>query len=185
MSPDFASAGTVTSMPVTSVRFQPFGAILRCLKAFINQPAVPGSVSARQSERSARPVSRLSNVPVIKACTRLEESNNTNFAGRSVLCVGGQKHLYPAYQQIIEDAGGRFLCFHGGNDASLDSLHRLLALTDLVICPIDCIRHEAFWITKRYCERLRKPCVMLDKSRITAFYNGIRMLRSITTITNC
>lgn len=185
LSPNFASAGTATSMPVTSIRFQSSGAIFRCLKVFIDQSAAPRSISMRQSEKTAHPVSCQFYVPIIKASTRLEESNNVSFTDRSVLCVGGQKNLYPAYQQIIEDAGGRFLCFHGGNNASLDTLHSLLVLTDLVICPIDCIRHEAFWITKRYCERFRKPCVMLDKSRITTFYNGIRMLKNIPAITNC
>lgn len=116
-------------------------------------------------------------IPLIKASTPVFDKNDTHFAGRSVLCVGGQRHLYPAYRQIIEDAGGQFLSFHGSANAPLTDLHTLLKDTDMVICPIDCIRHEAFFATKHYCERFNKPCVLLDKSRITTFYNGIRMLK--------
>ena len=116
---------------------------------------------------------------LIKASTSVFDKSDTHFAGRSILCVGGQKHLYPAYRQIVEDAGGRFLSFHGRADMPLSELHKLLNVTDMVICPIDCIRHEAFFVTKRYCDRYRKPCVMLDKSRVTTFYNGIRMLKNL------
>ncbi|MCP5245859.1 MAG: DUF2325 domain-containing protein [Burkholderiales bacterium] len=118
-------------------------------------------------------------IPLIKASTPVFDKRDAHLAGRSVLCVGGQEHLYPAYRQIVEDAGGHFLSFHSRLDTSLSELHKLLNISDMVICPIDCIRHEAFFVTKRYCDRFRKPCVMLDKSRVTTFYNGIRMLKNL------
>ncbi|MCB1984355.1 MAG: DUF2325 domain-containing protein [Burkholderiales bacterium] len=118
-------------------------------------------------------------IPLIKASTPVFDKRDARLAGRSILCVGGQKHLYPAYRQIVEDAGGHFLSFHSRADTPLSELHKLLNVTDMVICPIDCIRHEAFFVTKRYCDRFHKPCVMLDKSRVTTFYNGIRMLKNL------
>jgi Uncharacterized protein conserved in bacteria (DUF2325) len=121
---------------------------------------------------------QFSAIPLVKASTAIAEANPGCLKGKCVLCVGGQLQMYPAYRQIVEDAGGRFLSFHGAADAALTGLCTLLSNADLIICPIDCVRHEAFFLTKDYCERSRKPCVMLDKSRVTTFYNGIRMLKT-------
>lgn len=121
----------------------------------------------------------IATIPLIKAST-IVINNNKQFSGHSVLCVGGQMQLYPAYQQIVEDEGGRFLSYHGGAEDPITDLCRLLDHTDMVICPIDCIRHEAFFITRHYCQQSHKPCVMLDKSRITTFYNGIQMLKNFS-----
>ncbi|MDR4515383.1 DUF2325 domain-containing protein [Nitrosomonas sp.] len=177
LSPVFA--GTNVSAPVTIVRFEPLEAFFRSIQAFVGQSGAVFSVSRNFSVTYDRSGIGQFYVPLIKASTPIAESINTSFAGRSVLCVGGQMDLYPAYRQIIEDADGRFLYFHGKNDISLTGLRKLLVQTDLVICPIDCVRHEAFWITKRFCEQFRKPCVMLDKSRVTTFYNGVRMLKKL------
>ncbi|SER15742.1 hypothetical protein SAMN05421690_101041 [Nitrosomonas sp. Nm51] len=171
------NAGTPTF--ITPIRVAPLDAVFRFVRALIGHSDTVLPPSTIQSETADRSGIRQFHVPLIKASTLITELHNASFSGRSVLCVGGRMHLYPAYRQIIEDAGGSFLYFHGGNDVPLASLNRLLVLTDLVICPIDCIRHEAFWVTKHYCERFRKPCVMLDKSRVTTFYNGVRMLKKL------
>lgn len=117
-------------------------------------------------------------IPIIKASTIVANSTH-RLSGQYVLCVGGQMQLYPAYQQIVEDESGYFLSFYGGADDPMTDLRKLLARADMVICPIDCIRHEAFFITRNYCQYSRKPCVMLDKSRISTFYNGIRVLKKL------
>ncbi|MCB1936888.1 MAG: DUF2325 domain-containing protein [Nitrosomonas sp.] len=122
-------------------------------------------------------------IPLIKASTFIADDYHNTLKRKSVLCVGGQIRLYPAYRQIVEDAGGQFMSFHGADNATdaagsdLSDLYTLLNQADMIICPIDCIRHDAFFVVKEYCEHSSKPCVMLDKSRITAFYNGIRMLQ--------
>jgi len=149
--------------------------LLQNIERVINRPIAKRFTSADLSEiRYGQSL-----IPLIKASTSLGVADNKCFAGRFVLCVGGQMQLYPAYRQIIEDAGGSFISFHGGAEASLLLLQKLLDDADMVICPIDCIRHEAFFITKNYCEYFCKPCVMLDKSRITTFYNGIQALKNL------
>lgn len=174
---DFVSPATHNA----AVSVSPFSVLTRFIT--ILDAALNGINNFIDNAKTITPTatkkSATSPVPLIKASTPVIEKSRAHFAGRSVLCVGGQKHLYPAYRQIVEDAGGYFLCFHGRADTSLIELHALLKDTDMVIFPIDCIRHEVFFVTKRYCERFNKPCVLLDKSRITTFYNGIRMLKNL------
>lgn len=116
-------------------------------------------------------------IPLVKASTRITENRPGGLRGKSVLCVGGRMQLYPAYRDIVEDAGGRFLSFHGANDAALGELRVLLKDADLVVCPVDCVRHDAFFMTQNFCKRYQKPCVMLDKAKIATFCNGVRRLK--------
>lgn len=152
---------------------------LKNMKRFILDTIDTQSAVAKFVGPVKRPMGeQLSAIPLVKASTAIAETSPGCLKGKCVLCVGGQLHMYPAYRQIVEDAGGRFLSFHGAADAALTGLRTLLSNADLIICPIDCVRHEAFFLTKDYCERSRKPCVMLDKSRVTTFYNGVRMLKT-------
>lgn len=170
VSPASNNAAVSISPIAVLTRFETLlDAALHSIHDFIGKANAITPVSTKKSAASA--------IPLIKASTPVIEKSGAHFAGRSVLCVGGQRHLYTAYRQIVEDAGGHFLCFHGSADTPLTELHTLLKDADMVICPIDCIRHEAFFLTKRFCERFNKPCVLLDKSRVTTFYNGIRMLK--------
>lgn len=153
--------------------------VLKYLKRFILDAIDTQTTAVNPvSPVKQRPVdAQLRAMPLVKASTAIAETNPGCLKGKCVLCVGGQLHMYPAYRQIVEDAGGRFLSFHGAADAAMAELHTLLVDADLIVCPLDCVRHEAFFVTKNYCKRARKPCVMLDKSRVTTFYNGIRMLK--------
>lgn len=122
--------------------------------------------------------------PLVKTSVSIEtySTNNTNqnntpsrnyhLAGRSVLCVGGRIKLYPEYSQLIENSGGSFIAFHGAPDDCLDKLPQLLEKADMIICPIDCVNHDAFLIVKRYCKYSCKPCVLLDRSKIDTFSTG-------------
>ncbi|MDP1557461.1 MAG: DUF2325 domain-containing protein [Nitrosomonas sp.] len=129
-------------------------------------------------------------MPFIKATTQVNNcdariqnptdySDNLQLAGRSVLCVGGRAILYPAYRHLVEAACGNFLTFHGNSGDSLDDLHVLLEYTDMVICPVDCVNHQAYFTVTHYCKRSGKPCALLDRSRLVTFRKGIETLASI------
>ncbi len=148
--------------------------ILSGIKRFILDTVDMSWATAPAESAVVKPLRPL---PLVKASTAIAETKPDCLKGKCVLCVGGQLQMYPAYRQIVEDAGGQFLSFHGVADVAMTRLHTLLNNADLIICPIDCVRHDAFFMTKDYCERSGKPYVMLDKSRITTFYNGIRMLK--------
>ncbi len=108
--------------------------------------------------------------------------NNTHpLAGKMILCVGGHRKLYPEYNQLTENRGGHLVTFHGNPNDRLNDLSQLLEETDLIICPIDCVNHEAFFIVKQYCKNSGKPCVLLDRSETTTFLNGINVLSIISS----
>ncbi len=122
----------------------------------------------------------------IKSCSannrmQLDEFNNHPLANRSVLCVGGRMKYYPAYNQLIENFGGHLMTFHGNSSDHLDNLSQLLTNTDMVICPIDCVNHDAFLIVKCYCKYSGKPCVLLDRSEINTFSRGVNILAIMAT----
>lgn len=106
-------------------------------------------------------------------------SRNDQLAGRSVLCVGGRIKLYPEYSQLIENCGGSFIAFHGDTNDHLDHLPQLLEDTDMIICAVDCVNHDAFFIVKHYCLHSGKPCVLLVCSEVDTFDIGIHLLASM------
>ena len=107
--------------------------------------------------------------------------SNYHLAGRSVLCVGGRSKLYPAYNHLIENSGGNLMTFHGDPNDHLDHLPQLLEKADMIVCPIDCVNHQAFFIVKYYCKYSGKPCVLLDRSEVNTFCRGINMLAILAT----
>lgn len=119
-------------------------------------------------------------MPIIKATTQIENSNTRySLKGRSILCVGGQAKHYPAYHALVKAADGHLLTFHGNSNDCIEQLHKLLERVDMVICPIDCINHEAYFIVKRYCQYSGKHCALLDRSQTTVFQKGIEKLASL------
>ncbi len=102
-------------------------------------------------------------------------------AGQTILCVGGHRRLYPEYNQLTENRGGHLVTFHGDSNDHLNDLPHLLEKTDLIICPLDCVNHEAFFIVKQYCKNSGKPCVLLDRSEKNTFLNGINVLSILSS----
>ena len=123
-------------------------------------------------------VAAAATLPAVSNCTVCDEKNSgrcggSDLGGRSVLCVGGRAALYPEYRRLVEDAGGQFLIHDGGLQDSLTRLPALLARADVVVCPADCLSHNAYYAVKRYCKRFGKPCAMLDRSGLTTFRKGV------------
>lgn len=80
----------------------------------------------------------------------------------SVLCVGGRTGSVPAYRQLVEGSGGRFLHHDGGEEDNPAQLDATLAAADLVICQSGCISHGAYWRVKDHCKRTGKQCVFVE-----------------------
>ncbi len=105
----------------------------------------------------------------------LRNSHN-HLAGRLILCIGGRAALYPNYRQLIEAAGGQFMVFRGSTQSKTECLFALLACADSVICPVDCVNHEDFFIVRHYCQCINKPCLMLQRSDLATFGKAVEIL---------
>ncbi|PXW87817.1 uncharacterized protein DUF2325 [Nitrosomonas sp. Nm84] len=133
--------------------------------------------------------------PLIKNNAAIKNATTSNsakdcsdchlLAGRSVLCVGGRATLYPEYNQLIENSGGSLVTFHGDRNDQLSNLPPLLEQVDMIICPVDCVNHEAFLMVKYYCQCFGKLCVLLDRSEINTFSTGINVLATLASAKAC
>lgn len=95
---------------------------------------------------------------------------------QSVLCIGGRAALYPDYHRLIEAAGGHFMAFRSSVQDNTNCLLALLDCVNIVICPADCINHEDFFTVRRYCQRTRKYCAILERSDLATFRKAVEIL---------
>ena len=103
----------------------------------------------------------------------------SGIGGRCVLCVGGRAALYPEYRRVVEASGGKLVIYRNMPQGPGYHLPVLLDHADMVVCPMDCVNHTAFFTVKHYCRRSGKPCVLLDRSSLSTFRKGIATLAAL------
>ncbi len=96
-----------------------------------------------------------------------------NLCGQTVLYVGGMHNLVSHYRQLVEKSGGRFLHHDGGREASRNLLPKMLATADAVLCPIDCVSHDACNCVKKMCKRFRKRFIPMRSASLSALARGL------------
>lgn len=96
-----------------------------------------------------------------------------NLCGRTVLYVGGLNRMVPYYRQMVENLGGCFAHHDGGKEASRNILPRMLITADAVLCPIDCVSHDACKCVKKICKRNQKPFVLMRSASLSALAKGL------------
>ena len=96
--------------------------------------------------------------------------------GRYVLCVGGRTTLLPQYRELAERLGVRLIHHDGGQEEAMSRLPELLAASDAVICPTDCVSHNAYYQLKRHCKTHGKPCVLTKSSGVAGFAMALTRL---------
>jgi hypothetical protein len=111
-------------------------------------------------------------------CTACEDQGTTrcpgqDLCGRKVLYVGGRQSLVPMYRKLIERQGGSFLHHDGGIEVAKARLPEMLTGADVVVCPVDCVSHEACTCVKKMCKRYMKPYVMMRSSGLSSLTKGL------------
>lgn len=102
-----------------------------------------------------------------------------DLCGRRILCVGGRGSLNGHYRNLVQRCNGELLRHDGGLEDSRQRLESLLSSADAVVCPADCVSHDAYLRTKRYCKRTGKPCLLLERSGIGAFAKALSDLAAV------
>jgi hypothetical protein len=110
------------------------------------------------------------------ACDGQCASCPSQLRGRCVLCVGGRTPLLPQYRQLAERLGVRLIHHDGGREEALSRLPALLASSDAVICPTDCVGHLAYYQLKQHCKLANKPCVLVKSSGVASFAAALTRL---------
>jgi hypothetical protein len=99
-----------------------------------------------------------------------------DLGGRRVLCVGGRKGISDQYRRVVEQANGRFLHHDGGLEQGSEHLEQMLASADQVVCPVDCVGHQAVRCVKEHCKRAGTPCRFLESASVSALSRALPQL---------
>ncbi len=110
------------------------------------------------------------------ACPESRDCPKAKLCGRSVLYVGGRSQLVQHYRALVQRHGGDFLHHDGGVEDGRSRLPEVLCRADLVLCPLDCVSHDAYNRLKQHCKRLDKPCVFMRSSGLSSLVREIQQL---------
>jgi len=107
-----------------------------------------------------------------------------DLAGRCILYVGGRNRLCAHFRTLVEQQNGRFIHHDGGREESPQRLDALLSQVDAVLCPIDCVSHDAVSRIKRDCKRNGKHFMLLSQSSLSAFAKGVHEFSRVLAVTH-
>lgn len=96
--------------------------------------------------------------------------------GRAVLYIGGLHGRTERLRGIAETFNASFHHHDGGVEDTPQRLDGMLPSVDCVLCPVNCVSHDASLRAKRMCQKLNKPFVPLRSSGQTAFRNALAAL---------
>ncbi len=106
-----------------------------------------------------------------------EDCPGPALCGKRILYVGGRANLVPHYRNVVERRGGEFLHHDGGGvEHARHALPRLLHGVDAVLCPVDCVSHDACQCVKEVCKHTMKPCKMLRSSGLSSLVRSLEEL---------
>jgi len=71
---------------------------------------------------------------------------------------------------------GRFIHHDGGVEESAQRLSSLVSQSDMVICPLDCVSHNAMHSIKRDCKQQGKSLQFLRQSSLATFTHGLHAI---------
>lgn len=105
------------------------------------------------------------------------QTGKHDLSGQQILYVGGRTRKMAKFRKIIKDKGGTFIHHDGGLHDGFSRLKKLLSCADVVMCPVDCLGHNACNHIKKYCKQTHKPLVFLRTSGLSAFNKGIESMQ--------
>lgn len=97
-----------------------------------------------------------------------------DLCNRCILFVGGRDRQCAHFRALVEKGNGCFLHHDGGLEESGHRLAALLARADAVLCPLDCISHDAVDRIKQDCKRHGKPLKLLPRASLASFTRGLQ-----------
>ncbi len=114
---------------------------------------------------------------VDKQCqTTTKYCDHSDLDGKCILYVGGRDRQCSHFRALVESNNGHFIHHDGGKSDGISKLYSTLTKADAVMCPLDCISHEAMINVKRHCKNAAKPLVMMPRSSYSAFSKGLSQI---------
>ncbi|MEO0328255.1 MAG: DUF2325 domain-containing protein [Pseudomonadota bacterium] len=98
--------------------------------------------------------------------------------GRSILYVGGRPGQISHLEKTVDIFGAKFLHHDGGKEDSITRIDEVLASVDCVLCPVNCVSHDACLRVKAGCKKLGKDFIPLRSSSQTTLRNALLSIES-------
>ncbi len=118
----------------------------------------------------------LGQLPCSCECGHPERCPCPRLRGKRVLYVGGRSGLKGRYRLLAERFGCELMHHDGGLEQSPHRLQQLLAAADAVVCPVDCVSHEACAAVKRLCKGCLKPVLFARSSGLSSLASSLAEL---------
>lgn len=98
-----------------------------------------------------------------------------DIAGKSILYVGGRPHVLRHLKASVEARNASLLHHDGGMEQTTRSLEGMVERADIVVCPIDCISHDACLRVKSMCKQRCKPFLPLRNAGASSFHRALNL----------
>lgn len=108
-----------------------------------------------------------------KHCESYKSCSARDLKGQCILYVGGRDRQCRHFRTLVENNNGEFIHHDGGLSHGSSKLDSTLVKADAVMCPLDCISHEAMIKVKKHCQFSKKPLIMMPHSSLSAFGKGL------------
>lgn len=97
-----------------------------------------------------------------------------DLCGRRILYVGGRDRQIAHFRDLVARRNGELLHHDGGLSESPTRLAALVQRADAVLCPVDCVSHDACLQVKHICKRAAKRFVPLRSASLAGFVEALR-----------
>jgi hypothetical protein len=118
----------------------------------------------------------LNNLLSINQTTGRSDNGDIDLCNRCILYVGGRSRQCAHFRTLVEKLNGRFLHHDGGLEENPKRLTSLVAQSDAVLCPLDCVSHDAMSRIKRDCKHQGKSLQILRQSSLATFTHGLHLV---------
>lgn len=144
------------------------------------QLAVAASAAATQSAGAlhAMPQSDHAGRDSPQCASNTRGCPGPDLCGRRILYVGGRERQVARLRTIVEQRNGKLLHHDGGRNEGAARLDALIGAADAVVCPLNCVSHDACLRVKRLCKREAKPFVPLRSAGLAGFVEGLREIEA-------
>jgi hypothetical protein len=143
-------------------------AVLRAALAERDREVAALELAALNGLRAQTPCGGACDDPAACPCPHLR--------GKCVLYVGGRSGLKSEYKLLGERFGCQLLHHDGGLEQSPHHLQQMLARADAVVCPVDCVSHDACALVKRLCRNNMKPVLFARSSGLSSLASSLAEL---------